>query len=77
MPTSTYFTDDKDQLRWRHLMSDEMTPTLTGETTDAKPEVRQRTADIDCSAPIWYVTLTGDLVSNLVSDCFLALMYTS
>lgn len=26
-------TDDKGQLRWRHLMSGEMTPTLTGQTT--------------------------------------------
>lgn len=75
MPTSTYFTDYKGQLRWRHLMSDEITPTLTLDITDSKPEVRRRTRDTDCSAPVWYVTLTEDLIRNLVSDCFLTSVY--
>lgn len=55
-------------------MSDEMTPTLTWDITDSKPEVR-RTRDTDCSAPIWYVTLTEDLIRNLVSDYFLTSVY--
>lgn len=55
-------------------MSDEMTLTLIWDITGAKLGVRQET---DCSAPEWYVTLTGDLLRNLVSGCFLTSVYTS